>query len=75
MSARRSFTAAQVAAIQEEGVHWVGPSLYLQVRPGQGTRSWMFRYSRNGGNQWMGLKSTADKSFPRPGTKPRCCAS
>ena len=57
MSAPRSLTATQVAAIKEDGVHWVAPSLYLQVRAGQGTRSWLFRYSRNGKNQWMGLDS------------------
>ena len=63
MSARRSLTAAQVAAVQEDGVHWVAPSLYLQVRAGQGTRSWLFRYSRNDTNQWMGLGSVEDRSF------------
>jgi integrase len=63
MSARRSLTAAQVAAIADDGVHWVAPSLYLQVRAGQGTRSWLFRYSRNDANQWMGLGSVEDKPF------------
>jgi hypothetical protein len=29
----------------------------MQVR-NHGTRSWLFRYSRNGTNQWMGLGST-----------------
>ena len=63
MSAPRSLTATQVAAIKEDGVHWVAPSLYLQVRAGQGTRSWLFRYSRNCKNQWMGLDSVEDKPF------------
>src|SRR3569623_2844884 len=63
MSAPRALTAAQVAAITEDGVHWVAPSLYLQVRAGQGTRSWLFRYSRNDTNQWMGLKSVEEKPF------------
>src|SRR3569833_3437588 len=63
MSARRSLTATQVAAIRDDGVHWVAPSLYLQVRTGQGTRSWLFRYSRNDTNQWMGLGSVEDKPF------------
>jgi hypothetical protein len=63
MSAPRSLTATQVAAIKEDGVHWVAPSLYLQVRAGQGTRSWLFRYSRNGKNQCMGLDSVEDKPF------------
>ena len=63
MSARRSLTATQVAAIKEDGVHWVAPSLYMQVRAGQGTRSWLFRYSRTDTNQWMGLGSTEEKPF------------
>ena len=63
MSARRSLTATQVSAIKEDGVHWVAPSLYLQVRTDQGTRSWLFRYSRNNTNQWMGLGSTEEKPF------------
>ena len=63
MPARRALTAAQVAAIKDENVHWVAPSLYLQVRPGQGTRSYLFRYSRDGKNQWMGLGSVDEKSF------------
>lgn len=56
-------TAAQVNAIRDDGVHRVAPSLYLQVRAGQGTSSWLFRYSRNNTNQWMGLGSVEDKSF------------
>jgi len=63
MSARRSLTAAKVAAIKDDGVHWVAPSLYIQVREAQGTRSWLFRYSRNGKNQWMGLESVEEKPF------------
>lgn len=50
----RALTATQVNALTKEGVHWVAPSLYMQVRD-YGTRSWLFRYSRNGTNQWMGL--------------------
>ena len=52
-----------VAAIKEDGVHWVAPSLYLQVRQEQGTRSWLFRYSRAGENQWVGLGALADKQL------------
>lgn len=44
-------------------MHWAAPSLYLQVREGQGTRSWLFRYSRDGENQWMGIGAYADKGF------------
>ena len=57
---KRALTATQVAALKDHTVHWVAPSLYLQIRP-QGTRSWLFRYSRNGENQWMGLGALADK--------------
>src|ERR1700712_55780 len=63
MSARRSLTATQVAAIKDDGVHWVAPSLYMQIRAGQGTRSWLFRYSWNDINQWMGLGSVEEKPF------------
>lgn len=59
---KRALTAQQVTALTAHTVHWVAPSLYLQIRP-QGTRSWLFRYSRNGVNQWMGLGSVADKSL------------
>jgi integrase len=58
--AKRALTATQVAALAEHTVHWVAPSLYLQIRP-QGTRSWLFRYGRNGQNQWLGLGAVADK--------------
>ena len=57
---KRALTATQVAALSDHTVHWVAPSLYLQIRP-QGTRSWLFRYSHGGENQWMGLGSLADK--------------
>jgi integrase len=60
MASRRALTASQVSALKEHGVHWIAPSLYLQIRP-QGTRSWLFRYSRDGENQWMGLGALADK--------------
>jgi hypothetical protein len=62
MSQRRALTSAQVTALSADSVHWVAPSLYLQIRP-QGTRSWLFRYSRNGENKWMGLGAVADKSL------------
>jgi hypothetical protein len=47
--AKRALTAAQVAALEEFGVHRIVPSLYIQIRP-QGTRSWLFRYGRDGHN-------------------------
>jgi integrase len=60
--AKRALTASQVAALTKHGVHPVAPSLYLQIRP-QGTRSWPFRYSRNGENQWLGLGASTDKTL------------
>jgi len=57
---QRALTATQVTALKDDGVYWVAPSLYLQIRP-QGTRSWLFRYSRSGANQWMGIGAFADK--------------
>ncbi len=60
--AKRALTATQVAALNKHGVHWIAPSLYMQVRP-QGTRSWLFRYGRNGQNQWLGMGAVADKSL------------
>ncbi|MEO9228416.1 MAG: integrase arm-type DNA-binding domain-containing protein [Devosia sp.] len=59
---KRALNATQVAALSDHTVHWVAPSLYLQIRP-QGTRSWLFRYSRGGENQWMGLGAASDKSL------------
>ena len=63
-TASRSLSAAQVAAIKDDGVHRVAPSLYLQVRE-QGTRSWLFRYSKNGQNQWMGLQAKIFGTVPK----------
>ena len=57
---KRALSATQVAALSDHTVHWAAPSLYLQIRP-QGTRSWLFRYSRDRENQWMGLGSLDDK--------------
>ncbi len=44
----------------------VAPSLYLNLKEGQGTRSWLFRYRRNGINQWIGLGSVEEKSLSCP---------
>ncbi|MDP1730297.1 MAG: integrase arm-type DNA-binding domain-containing protein [Devosia sp.] len=57
--APRTLSAAQVAALTAHTVHRVGPSLYVQIRS-QGTRSWLFRYSRQGKNNWVGLGSARD---------------
>ena len=60
---RRALTAPQVVALKRDGQHWVAPSLYLNIKEGQSTRSWLFRYRRNGTNQWMGLGSVEDKTL------------
>ena len=59
--ARRALTVTQVNALDKDGVHWIAPSLYLQIRNQQGTRSYLFRYGRDGENQWLGLGSVAHK--------------
>ena len=46
--ARRALTATQVTALYRDGVHWIAPSLHLQIRQGQGTRSYLFRWRQAG---------------------------
>lgn len=60
LTLKRALSAAQVKALCKEGVHRVAPSLYIQIR-NHGTRSWLFRYSQNGTNRWMGLGSVDEK--------------
>lgn len=52
--AKRALSTSQVDALKAVGNHWVAPSLYLQIRP-QGSRSWLFRYERDGKTRWLGL--------------------
>jgi integrase len=59
MTRIRAYSAREVHAIKTSGVHWVAPSLYLQVR-NDGTRSWLFRYMRHGKAHWHGLGSIRD---------------
>jgi len=54
MPKRRALSAKEVDAITKNGLTWVDDNLYLQVRP-DGTRSWIFRYERNGKVRSMGL--------------------
>jgi len=51
--ARRALSATQVAALQQEGTHWVDRNLALQIRP-QGRGSWLFRYERSGKTTGLG---------------------
>jgi len=64
MARKRALSVREVDAIKEIGVHWVAPSLYMQVRP-QGTRSWLFRWSVNGENHWAGLGACRDVSLSK----------
>jgi len=50
----KALSAAEVARIKKPGKHSVGDGAYLQVAAG-GTRSWLFRYERDGKGHWMGL--------------------
>jgi hypothetical protein len=44
----------QCDALHLFGFHRCAKSLYLQIRP-HGSRSWLFRYSRNDRAHWLGL--------------------
>jgi integrase len=54
MPKRRALSAKEVDAITKPGLTWVDDNLYLQIRP-DGTRSWIFRYERDGRVRSMGL--------------------
>ena len=62
--ARRALSATQVAALQQEGTHWVDRNLALQIKP-QGARSWLFRYERSGKTTWLGLGAARDVPLSR----------
>jgi len=49
-----SSEVAAILATAKPGQHRVDKSLYLQVRE-HGSRSWLFRYKRNGRSHWLGL--------------------
>jgi len=59
MARKRALSVRAVDAIKKTGVHWVAPSLYMQVRP-QGTRSWLLRCSIDGKNHRVGLGACRD---------------
>jgi integrase len=48
---------AEVERITEPGFYGDGGGLYLQITP-RGSRSWIFRYTRNGRSHMMGLGPT-----------------
>jgi integrase len=47
-------TAVQAANLKDKGVHLDGAGLYLKIA-GTGTKSWIFRFSREGRTRDMGL--------------------
>jgi hypothetical protein len=53
----KQLTQVQCDALRAFGFHRCAKSLYLQIRP-HGSRSWLFRYSRNGRTHWLGLGPT-----------------
>jgi integrase len=50
-------SALEVKALRKQpGKHRVGPTgLYLQVKPGAASASWLFRFMKNGKAHWAGL--------------------
>src|SRR5688500_15295807 len=54
MTASNKLSAAFVGRAKEPGRFGDGGGLYLQVKPG-GTKSWLFRYQRQGKARQMGL--------------------
>jgi integrase len=50
-------SALEVKALRKRpGKHRVGPTgLYLQVKPGAASASWLFRFMRDGKQHWVGL--------------------
>ncbi|MBB6012366.1 integrase [Aquamicrobium lusatiense] len=51
----KSLTAREVEALTMDGLHRVDHGLYLQIRRGGATRSWLLRYRFKGRPTWMGL--------------------
>lgn len=51
----RTLSAADIAELTRDGNHRVDRGLYLAIRKNGASRSWLFRYSRNGKAHWMGL--------------------
>lgn len=56
---KRALSSPQVDALKARGTHWVSASLYLQIKE-QGSRSWVFRYERQGKVTWLGLGAAKD---------------
>lgn len=54
----KPLTSQQVAAINEDGNHWIDRNLYLQVRGNGASRSYRLRYRFGGRDCSMGLGST-----------------
>lgn len=54
--------AKQVEQLSERGLYGDGGGLYLQVAKG-GSKSWLFRFKRDGRSRWHGLGSARDVSL------------
>ena len=52
----RDLTVKQIEALKRPGLHRASRNLYVRVT-GTGTRSWMFRFMRDGRPRWHGLGS------------------
>jgi hypothetical protein len=52
----RDLTAREAVGLSRAGQHRVSKNLYMQVTP-TGTKSWLFRYMRDGRSHGMGLGS------------------
>src|SRR5262249_30847600 len=57
-------TQLQLKRARKRGLYGDGGGLYLQVGP-SGSRSWVFRYKRDGRARMMGLGSLAVGDLPR----------
>ena len=49
-----ALNARRVETLKAPGRYGDGQGLYLQITK-PGTKSWLFRYERNGRERWMGL--------------------
>ncbi|MCH8238781.1 MAG: integrase arm-type DNA-binding domain-containing protein [Proteobacteria bacterium] len=65
-------TATRVAKTKEPGRYADGNGLWLQVKP-SGSRSWLFRYMRNGKARHMGLGPLRDVSLADARAKAADC--
>ncbi|MDP9130805.1 MAG: Arm DNA-binding domain-containing protein, partial [Candidatus Binatota bacterium] len=58
------YNQAAVDRLTAPGWHHISDNLYLRIGPSDG-RVWLFRYSRQGKNQWLGLGTAKDVTFKK----------